>query len=198
MKKIILLTIVTALPLTGQSILGDVYQSDATVDGFPYGPHSLTANVSDQIDLYSGNVEPFLFDAIGLKWVDGDSFDIFVEDSTLSDEFEFNLTLSDLDFKDSSGNSLSISGLDFNYGASDYDTFFQSPENPTGAFPPSDPQVSSTANSVTLSFGEGWGNQLINDRPVLRFDVQTVPEPGTSILTLVGAGFALFTRRRKS
>lgn len=178
----------TALPTVAQqpaTIIGDDYQAQGSVDGFGFGPLSFTAD----------SIERDLDTSFTIKWVDENSFDI----NTLGPgaDFDFILTLSDLDFKTSTGQPVSIASVVFNENDSTYATFFASPANPSGASRPVDPDVGSTANSVTVRFGAGWSDQLSSDLPTLRFDVQVVPEPSTFLMSLVGLSAYVFIRRRK-
>ncbi len=188
MKKILCLLIVTALPVAAQqaaTITGDNYQAQGSVDGFSFGPHNFVAD----------SIEKDLVSSFSLKWVDEDSFDVFVEGPGA--DFDFFLTLSGLDFNNGSGQRVDIVNAFFNENDSDYSTFFASPGNPSGAPRPVDPIVTSALDSVTVNFGAGWTDQLSNDFPTLRFDVQVVPESTTFMMSLMGMCAVVFLRQRK-
>ncbi len=106
------------------------------------------------------------------------------------------ITLSDLDFKTTSGQPAAITGVTFNPNGNGYSGFFQSDDNPSGASPVADPSISWTANSITVEYGSDWGGQLSADWPVLRFDVETVPEPSSAAILLAGLVSLRLTRRR--
>ncbi|MCO6044522.1 PEP-CTERM sorting domain-containing protein [Aeoliella sp. ICT_H6.2] len=158
------------------SILGDSIQIDGQLDGSSIGPTTTTASMSSLSVLTNPDVY--------IEWADDDSFDIAIEGA--SSNFDFSLTLSDLQFESSPGSTVDIIGASFNFADSDYSSYLFDPDsNPTGATRPSDPVVTWTADSVTVAYGTDWSGQLAADWPTLRFDVTTaVPEPGT--LTLSG------------
>ena len=192
-KLVPLILVSTTFPLFSQSIIGDNYQFSGSYSSTVFGP------VNDNAAISSGFTEIFnIFgDSGNFRWVDQDSFEVTIEFPNNS--FDFSLTLSGLDFKSPSGQALDIESASFNYADSVYDTFFFDPvNNPTGAFRPSDPIVSSTANSVTVEFGSDWSGQLAADAPYLRFDIKTVaiPEPASSCLLVLGLTTIGFRRRR--
>jgi len=180
--------LLTAAISNAATIVGTSYQIDGSLDAVGFGPTTETANTSTRIDLAGG---------IQFQWVDGDSFDVFVQLFNAS-PFAFSITLSNLQFQGTSGPE-NILGAAFNFDQSIYGTFLQSPNNPTGAIRPNDPIVMTTTSSVTVSFGSDWSVQLAGDQPTLRFDVQTIPEPGCVALACLGFfGVALAHRRKQT
>lgn len=177
------LLLVTPVRSQGAGIIGDSFQISGTYDGFGFGPVGATATAGSDVPVSLG------FPTLVLVWVDGDSFEVTVEDP--GDTFSLELTLSDLQFQGGD-----ISGASFNYADSIYETFLASPVNPSGSPRPSDPVVSFTPDSVTVVYGSDWTGQLANDWPTLRFDVTTVPEPGLFGLTLLGFAGLGWRRRR--
>ena len=187
-----LTTSLTTISADAASILGDEFQITGSAAGASIAPVTGVAGSSDARS-FDVNVTLDFGDIVRVGWFDDDSFDVVVEASSLPDA---SITLSDLDFKTMSGQPADITGATFNPNGNGYSGFFQSDDNPTGAPPVADPSITSTANSVTVEYGSDWGGQLSADWPVLRFDVETVPEPSSTAVLLTGLVSLGLIRRR--
>lgn len=188
------------------SIVGDQFTVSGTGAGDSFGPVAGTAGQNLGQSFGSGDITVDLPNGsrVYINWYDQDTFvlrSLVAEDGTGA--VPLSLTLSDLHFTGSGGPE-QISGASFNPTApgSVYLSYFRSASNPTGAPRPADPTVSFTTNSVSVSFGSGWSQQLISDEPALFFDVvassgpRAVPESESVILMLLGLlGLSLLSRR---
>lgn len=189
------------------SVLGDLFKVDAEYNGGAIntsqgtagsGSGSLVTNTLGQEDVLVSHYPV----AFRVQWVDGDSFDLQI----LADIEAVNIPaptldpakirLHDLNFQ-SGGQPAAITGAAWNEAASPrWAGYFNAPDNDTAPPAPGGPNVSWTADSVSISL-TNYDGRSVGDQLVMRFDVTTaVPEPGTFALALAGLGALALMRRR--
>jgi PEP-CTERM motif len=149
-------------------------------------------------DIYENITSDGIDYALGVNWVDADTFELFINGFGAQDLVNLSITLSGVQFLDGA-TPVPISAASFNRVGSILDEV-----NPggregfaAGSGMPS-PSVSFTSTSITATFAS-MSSQLLGDGPWLRFDVQTaaVPEPATYALMALGLGGLAAWRRRQ-
>ena len=188
----LLTTSLAATSTRAASVLGDEFQVSGTAAGDSIDPTTGIAGSADPRD-FDINVTLEFGDVVRVGWFDEDSFDVVVESGSSVDA---TITLSDLDFQTMSGAAAEITGVTFDPSGNAYSSFFQSDDNPFGSPPVADPTINWTSDSITVEFGSDWGGQLIADQPILRFDVEAVPEPNAVVMLLTSLVSLPFFRRR--
>lgn len=193
-------TLLAASGANAASVLGDQFEVGAVVDGNPgssTGTGIAATGAAPREDPPNAAAING-FTEFAIWWVDGDSFDLVIRASLEAPAAEYLgeavITLSDLDFSHG-GQAAAIVGASFNEAASDYTGYLASGDNPGGSPRPGGPWISVTDDSVTITFTD-FSAQLVGDQPIMRFDVQAVPEPGVVLLMLLGIGVLGLAGRR--